>query len=41
MSPHQGRAQHVPGDFPRVSGDEPVVNQHLDTTQRFSPRERG
>ena len=27
--------------FPRVSGDEPVAEQHVNTDRVFSPRERG
>ena len=27
--------------FPRVSGDEPVAEQHVDAHGMFSPRERG
>ena len=41
MSPLNSTARALVMGFPRVSGDEPVVDQHLDTTQRFSPRERG
>ena len=27
--------------FPRVSGDEPALQETVETLQKFSPRERG
>ena len=41
MSPTKDPAMHEMTSFPRVSGDEPVL-ESLDSLPRpFSPRERG
>ena len=41
MSPSVRSRLYVIWSFPRVSGDEPAVNDSAITTILFSPRERG
>ena len=34
-------ADQEPGRFPRVSGDEPALDEAVADVRQFSPRERG
>ena len=41
MSPGMGAAAATGVSFPRVSGDEPLMNVAVSLISLFSPRERG
>ena len=41
MSPMRVRSLIQVGSFPRVSGDEPLVDKMAKSMHAFSPRERG
>ena len=41
MSPLIGARGGYEGGFPRVSGDEPLASLTAESTNWFSPRERG
>ena len=41
MSPGRGQRPQQGGCFPRVSGDEPLIDVAAGLLREFSPRERG